>query len=170
MPDVPQEDVITTMSLTSLPSQTKPERETETEIAANVSKASDATCVEPVVAPEQPPHTLLKEKQKIFTILMASFAAFISPVSASIYYPALNTLARDLEVTVSTINLTITVYMVVYYYINYCATVKLTVIIDLPRIGTHVHWQFFGQKRPSASVLDLLYYIFVRKHRTCSAE
>lgn len=51
-------------------------------------------------------------KTKIFTIILASFAAFISPVSASIYYPALNSLASDLNVTVSTINLTITVYMV----------------------------------------------------------
>lgn len=55
---------------------------------------------------DEAPHTILTERQKIFTIIIASFAAFISPVSASIYYPALNSLAEDLHVTVSTINLT----------------------------------------------------------------
>jgi Na+/melibiose symporter-like transporter len=54
---------------------------------------------------DEPPYT-------IFTIILASFAAFISPVSSSIYYPALNSLVSDLHVTVSTINLTITVYIV----------------------------------------------------------
>lgn len=62
----------------------------------------------------EPPYTILSEKEKIFTIIMASFAAFISPVSSSIYYPALNPLARDLNVSVSKINLSITVYMVLY--------------------------------------------------------
>jgi len=66
---------------------------------------------EPIEQPE-PPYTILTEKQKIFTIIMASFAAFISPVSSSIYYPALNSLSRDLHVSVSKINLSITVYMV----------------------------------------------------------
>ena len=61
---------------------------------------------------DEPPYTIFSEKQKIFTITVASFAAFISPVSSSIYYPALNSLASDLHVTVSTINLTITAYIV----------------------------------------------------------
>jgi len=60
----------------------------------------------------EPPYTILSEKQKVFTIILASFAAFISPVSSSIYYPALNSLSRDLHVSVSKINLSITVYMV----------------------------------------------------------
>jgi hypothetical protein len=58
------------------------------------------------------PHTILTKNMKIFTIIMASFAAFISPVSASAYFPALNSLSSDLHVSVSTINLTITAYMV----------------------------------------------------------
>jgi hypothetical protein len=61
---------------------------------------------------EEPPHTILTEKQNILTIVLALFSAFISPVSAGIYYPALNSLAKDLHVPVSTINLTTTVYMV----------------------------------------------------------
>jgi hypothetical protein len=74
-------------------------------------KAEEPT-LESIHPADQPPYTVMPEKDKIFTIIMASFAAFISPVSGSIYYPALNDLAEDLHVTVSTINLTITVYMV----------------------------------------------------------
>lgn len=65
-----------------------------------------------VLEPIGPPYTTFSEKDKIFTVIIASFAALISPISASIYYPALNPLAADLHVQVSTINLTITVYMV----------------------------------------------------------
>ena len=61
-------------------------------------------------AREESPYTILGSKEKIFTIILASSAAFISPVSSSIYLPALNALAKDLNVTSSTINITITVY------------------------------------------------------------
>lgn len=43
---------------------------------------------------------------------MASWAGFFSPVSANIYFPALETLARDLHVSNSLINLTLTSYMI----------------------------------------------------------
>ncbi len=62
---------------------------------------------------EESLYTILRNKEKIFTIILASFAAFISPVSSSIYLPALNALAKDLKVTSSTINITITVYIVI---------------------------------------------------------
>lgn len=58
------------------------------------------------------PYTVMTESQKISTIIISSFAALISPMSSGMYYPALNSLAASLHVTPSTINLTITVYMV----------------------------------------------------------
>ncbi|KAE8147520.1 MFS transporter [Aspergillus avenaceus] len=63
-------------------------------------------------AEEEPPYTLLSEKEKIIAIVIASFSAFLSPVSASIYFPALNTLADQLHVSTHEINLSITVYMI----------------------------------------------------------
>lgn len=51
-------------------------------------------------------------KEKRLIILTASIAAFFSPVSAQIYFPALNTIAKDLSVSNTLINLTITTYMV----------------------------------------------------------
>jgi hypothetical protein len=50
--------------------------------------------------------------QIIFIIVMASIAGFFSPVSANIYLPALNPLAKDLRVSSTLINLTVTSYMV----------------------------------------------------------
>jgi predicted MFS family arabinose efflux permease len=45
-------------------------------------------------------------------VVFAAIAAFFSPLTASIYLPALNTLAKDLNVSNSQITLTITTYLV----------------------------------------------------------
>lgn len=58
------------------------------------------------------PHTVLSEKEKITTICIAAIVSFLSPVSADIYYPALNLLSEELNVTRGTLNLTITAFMV----------------------------------------------------------
>ncbi|KAL3472582.1 major facilitator superfamily domain-containing protein [Aspergillus californicus] len=58
------------------------------------------------------PYCILPEHEKICLMLLCSFAAIISPISASIYFPALNSLASELHVSVSRINLTVTTYMI----------------------------------------------------------
>ena len=50
------------------------------------------------------------EKQLI--IFIGSAAALFSPLSANIYFPIFNVLARDLRVSNTLINLTVTTYMV----------------------------------------------------------
>lgn len=59
-----------------------------------------------------PPFSVFTRNQKRFIVVMASWAGFFSPVSANIYYPALNSLARDLNASISLINLTLTSYMI----------------------------------------------------------
>ena len=59
-----------------------------------------------------PLYSVFTKNQKIFIVFMASWAGFFSPVSGQIYFPALNALARDLHVSNSLINLTLTSYMV----------------------------------------------------------
>jgi hypothetical protein len=59
-----------------------------------------------------PVHSVFSKKQKHFIVLMTATAAFFSPLSANIYFPALNTLARDMHVSSSMINLTLTTYMI----------------------------------------------------------
>ncbi|KAL2008420.1 hypothetical protein VTN00DRAFT_6614 [Thermoascus crustaceus] len=51
--------------------------------------------------------------QKKCIILAASFAAFFSPLSSSIYLPALSSITTDLHVSNSKINLTVTTYMII---------------------------------------------------------
>jgi hypothetical protein len=58
------------------------------------------------------PYSVLPHGEKAFVIVVGSFAALISPLSSSVYLPALNSLARDMNVSVSLINLTITTYLV----------------------------------------------------------
>lgn len=58
------------------------------------------------------PHSIYTTNQKRAIILAASVAAFFSPLSANIYLPALNTLAKDLRVSNSLITLTVTTYLV----------------------------------------------------------
>ena len=65
-----------------------------------------------IVSTAGPVHSVFTKNQKCFIVLMASFGGFFSPVSANIYFPALNALAQDLNVTSTLINLTLTSYMV----------------------------------------------------------
>jgi hypothetical protein len=58
------------------------------------------------------PFSVYSRMQKGIYVYVASLAAFASPVSSAIYYPALSILATDLDTTVANINLTITTYMV----------------------------------------------------------
>jgi multidrug resistance protein len=67
------------------------------------------------LAPPQPPppvHSVFPKWQRIIYVYIASLAAFTSPVSSSIYYPAMSSLAHDLNVSLTDISLTITTYMV----------------------------------------------------------
>lgn len=64
-------------------------------------------------APPPPLYCILSEKEKIFTIVMVSLVVFLGPASGDIYYPALGSVARDLNVSESKINFTITSYMVI---------------------------------------------------------
>lgn len=56
--------------------------------------------------------TVLSDSEIKSLLILASFAAAISPFSTSTYYPAVTALAQDLGVSVSQINLTISSYQV----------------------------------------------------------
>lgn len=63
-------------------------------------------------APTTPPYSIFTRSQKRYIVFLAAFAGLFSPLSANIYFPALNTLATDLRVSNAHINLTITSYMI----------------------------------------------------------
>ena len=59
-----------------------------------------------------PPWSIFTKGQKRFIVFMVALAGFFSPLSANIYFPALNSLARDFNVSSGVINLTLTSYMI----------------------------------------------------------
>ena len=64
--------------------------------------------------PDRPesPYSIFPKWQRVLYVYIASLAAFASPVASNIYYPAMLTLARDLNTSLTNISLTITTYMV----------------------------------------------------------
>ncbi|KAJ5966709.1 hypothetical protein N7501_002957 [Penicillium viridicatum] len=62
--------------------------------------------------PTTEPYSVFTSTQKRLIILTAALASSFSPLSANIYYPALNSIAKDLRVSPSQINMTITTYMI----------------------------------------------------------
>ncbi len=56
--------------------------------------------------------SVYSSRQKKVILIAGSFAAFFSPVSSNIYFPALVTIAKDLHVSLSQISLTVTTYQV----------------------------------------------------------
>ncbi|KAJ5962038.1 hypothetical protein N7501_006979 [Penicillium viridicatum] len=69
---------------------------------------SEITLAEPV--PE--PYSSFSTAKKRYIVATAAGAGLFSSLSAQIYFPALNTLASDLNVSASMINLTVTSYMI----------------------------------------------------------
>ncbi|APA13187.1 hypothetical protein SS1G_14095 [Sclerotinia sclerotiorum 1980 UF-70] len=59
-----------------------------------------------------PPYSAFGLWKKRYIVGMCTLAAFISPTSANIYFPALNPLAADLGVSNTLINLTLTSFMI----------------------------------------------------------
>ena len=59
-----------------------------------------------------PPYTIFSPRAKMFIVLSVSVSGLISPFGAVTFYPALNVLARELNVTASQINIALTTYMV----------------------------------------------------------
>nr|QTE76010.1 ScyR10 [Scytalidium album] len=56
--------------------------------------------------------SIYNKTEKLFFVILAGLAALFSPLSANIYYSALNTLATEFHTSLSNINLTITTYLI----------------------------------------------------------
>lgn len=59
-----------------------------------------------------PPYTIYNHTTKMFILASVSVSSLISPFGATTFYPALNTLADQLNVTPTMVNLSLTTYMV----------------------------------------------------------
>lgn len=59
-----------------------------------------------------PPYTIFSHRAKMFIVASVSVSSLISPFGATTFYPALNVLADQLNVTPTLVNLALTTYMI----------------------------------------------------------
>jgi len=64
------------------------------------------------VVPSGPVYSAFGVWTKRYIVIMVTWAAFVSPTSANIYFPALNPLKQELHTSTTLINLTLTSYMI----------------------------------------------------------
>ncbi|KAF2201545.1 MFS general substrate transporter [Delitschia confertaspora ATCC 74209] len=64
------------------------------------------------VETNSPPYSVFSHRKKLFIVFMAAFGGFFSPLSANIYFPALETLSREFHVSDTLMNLTLTSYLI----------------------------------------------------------
>ncbi|KAM0352506.1 hypothetical protein ACHAPU_002174 [Fusarium lateritium] len=67
---------------------------------------------DPIIETGDAPYSSFTKWQKRFIVLAAAATALVSPMTAQIYYPALPAISKDLGVTISQVNLTVTTYMI----------------------------------------------------------
>ncbi|KAM6482696.1 major facilitator superfamily domain-containing protein [Trichoderma sp. SZMC 28011] len=58
------------------------------------------------------PYSIFSRRMKIWITIMATVASVVSPMTAHIYFPALDAIAEELNVSISLINFTLTSYMI----------------------------------------------------------
>lgn len=70
----------------------------------------DAESLERV--PSGPAYSTFSKTTRRWVVTMVTISSFVSPMTANIYFPALNPIAADLGVSINLINLTLTTYMI----------------------------------------------------------
>lgn len=73
-------------------------------------ETGDVEAVHP--APSGPAYSVFSGRQRQYIVFMVACGGFFSPLSANIYFPALNSLSKDLSVSNELINLSLTTYMI----------------------------------------------------------
>ncbi|KAG1813270.1 major facilitator superfamily domain-containing protein [Suillus subaureus] len=58
------------------------------------------------------PYSIYTRREKWFIVMVASLAALFSPLTANVYFPAIPTIASAFHTSIESINLSVTVYMV----------------------------------------------------------
>ncbi|KAI7900288.1 major facilitator superfamily domain-containing protein [Cokeromyces recurvatus] len=79
-------------------------------LEADGIESNDPVIEEDVLKEE--PYTVFTPSQLIRFLMICALTGMISPLTASIYMPALNQVQQDLQTTTEHVNLTITVYMI----------------------------------------------------------
>lgn len=94
-------------------------RKSEIPVKMDSPKLGSATAANAIPSSETPLQRVNQKKYSVFNVwqkrgivLLAAAGAFFSPLTGQIYFPSLPTIAREFQVSIAEINLTVTVYMV----------------------------------------------------------
>jgi hypothetical protein len=92
--------------------------ETGALLSMGVSDSEKGSPREPPENPDapdlKPPYSAFSLLQKKFIVFIVALTTLLPPLTASIFYPVITLLARELHVSITDINLTITIYLVCY--------------------------------------------------------
>jgi hypothetical protein len=123
------------------------------------------------IEPPEPPYSVFPKWQRVVYVYVASLAAFASPVSSSIYYPAMLTLARDLDTSLTNISLTITTYLVLPAHLHYFIYPKTdNSHLDFPRYCTNGCRRTLRSNWTPTSIFHLLHAVRRRQYRARPAD
>lgn len=92
---------------------TSPTTTIQNEKLADKGLSDDSVAIDIAAPSPEPPFSVFTRGQKRWISWMASFGAMFSTLASYIYFPAVEPMANDLNVSVALINLTITCYLIV---------------------------------------------------------
>ena len=111
---------------------------------------------------DERPYSIFTHNEKKVIVICAGLCAFFSPISSNIYFPSLDTISKDLKVSYSLVNLTITTYMAsIIITIWDCANFGL----DHARSCTSIRGWLLGQFGTKANLHDLFHSLCSRQSR-----
>ncbi|KAI9841792.1 MAG: hypothetical protein M1837_000386 [Sclerophora amabilis] len=93
--------------------ETSAEGSPKAEPVQGIGDQNDTEAARSDVVASSPPYSTFTKLEKGWIVFLVALAGVFSPLSSFIYYPAINSIANDLHVSIEKINLTITSYMVV---------------------------------------------------------
>ncbi|KIW42762.1 uncharacterized protein PV06_06276 [Exophiala oligosperma] len=94
------------------PESTGPITDVNTNTNKNENNKDGTTIDDSNMVSHDKPYSVFTRRQKIGIVFGATMGGLFSPFTTNIYFPALTTIATDLDVSISKINLTITTYMI----------------------------------------------------------
>lgn len=84
-----------------------PTRDNEKQEAAGDAPA------EQVAAGDAQQYSVFTKRQTVMIVVLVAIAGFFSPFTAFVYFPAIQSIASDYEVSIELMNITVTVYLIV---------------------------------------------------------
>jgi hypothetical protein len=145
----------------------------ESNAAPNENAAPHLEALDPLAGTEYRDFSVFTVAEKRAIVSVGSLAAFFSPLSSSIYFPALDTVAKALGVSTTKVNLTVTTYLVgasVSLVKDGSWLIIASMASDLAGDSPHADCRLLGHCWQTPGVHHLLHDLSRRQPRTRSSK